>query len=158
MSTADPLHLRIWGLILIHLKDKVTAQRMQQCIQSQPANPLEPWPHINTLILTRAGENQSVYSTCHPSFGKTCLFAPSSVQRLNKHSLAYATYYCFPGFVSTNHPHFRPQMWAGCKEFLRLIAGDVVWEGGPGNKAHLPPSPPFVLWGHHRSHLSAQTS
>ena len=61
--------------------DNGTAQRMQQCIQDLVANPLEPWPHTNTLHLTTACKHQSVYSTCHPSFGKTFLFAPSSVQR-----------------------------------------------------------------------------
>lgn len=59
---------------------------MQQCIQAQLANPLEPWPHTNTRKLNRAGGNQSVYSTCHPSFGKICLFALNSVKTLNKHS------------------------------------------------------------------------
>lgn len=117
MGTTDLSLLRIWRLILIHLKDKAKAQRMQQCIQTQPANPLEPWPHINTFKLTRADGNQSVYNTCHPSLGKTCLFALSSAERLNKHSLAYATYYCFLEFVRTNHPQIRPQMWAGCREF-----------------------------------------
>lgn len=145
MSATDPSHLRSWGPILIHLKDKVTAQRMQQCIQPQPANPLEPWPHINTLKLTRAGGNQSVYSTCHPSFGKTCLFALSSVQRPNKYSLAYATYYCFPEFVSTNHPQVRPRMWAGCREFwgwlLMMWCRRVAQVTKPTS-----PLPPFMLW------------
>lgn len=116
-----------------------------------------PTTHKHTLKLTRAGGNQSVYSTCHPSFGKTCLFALSSVQRLNKHSLAYATYYCFPGFVSTNHSHIRPQMWAGCREFWGWLL--MMWCRRVAQVTKHPlPSPPFILWGHYRSHLSAQTS
>lgn len=73
MGSTDMSHLRIEGLILIHLENKVTSQRMLQCIQPQHANPLEPWPQINRFKLTRADRNQSVYSTCHPSFGKTCV-------------------------------------------------------------------------------------
>lgn len=71
-----------------------------------------------------ANRDKSVYSTRHPSFAKTVLFARSSVQRLNKHSLAYATYYRFPAFVSTNHPQMGSLMWAGCVHVLSLIAGD----------------------------------
>lgn len=119
--------LRSWRCILIHHKDKVRARRMQHCIQPLPANPLEPWPHINTLKLSRASGNHSVYSTCHPSFGKTCLFLLSSVERLNKHCLAYATYYCFPEFVTTNHPQIRPQMWAGCLVFWGWLM--MTWCG-----------------------------
>lgn len=96
-----------------------------QCVQPQHANPLEPWPHVNTFKLPRADRNKSVYSTCHPSFGKTCVFALSSVQRLNKHSLAYATYYCFPVFVSTNHAQIWPRLWEGCREVWVLLL--MMW-------------------------------
>lgn len=142
IGSTDMSHVRIERLILIHLEYKVTSQRMLQCIQPQHANPLEPWPQINRFKLTRADRNQSVYSACHPSFGKTCVFALSSEQRLNKHSLAYATYYCFSVFVSTNHLQIWPRLWAGCQKGLGSVVDNVVQEGGPGNRAQLPsPSP-----------------
>lgn len=106
------------------IKIKQQPQRMQQCIQLQAANLLEPWPHTNTLKLTRAGGNQYVYSTCHPSFGKNLLVCPEPVQRLNKHSLAYAMHYCFPEFASANHSQISPLMQAGCRNILRIITDD----------------------------------
>lgn len=131
---------------------------MQWCIQPNPANPLEPWPHVNTFKLTRVDRNQSVYSSCHPSFGKTCVFALSSVQRLNKHSLAYATYYCFPEFVSTNHAQIRPRMWAGCRKFWGWLL--MMWWRRLAQVAKQ--KTPFLLhllcWGHCRSRLWMYTS
>lgn len=111
------------------------------CIQPQHANPLESWPHINTFKVTTPDRKQSVYSTCHPSFGKTCLFALSSVQRLNKHSLAYATYYCFSVFVSTNHLQIWPRLWAGCKKKFEVYC----WWCGVGRVAQVTNSTPHLL-------------
>lgn len=106
---------------------------MQQCIQAQLANPLEPWPHTNTRKLNRAGGNQSVYSTCHPSFGKICLFALNSVKTLNKHSPAHAVYLHFPVFVSTNHIQTKTTNMGGCWEFWGLLLTTRCRNGRPGN-------------------------
>lgn len=118
-SATDPSHLRIWGLIPIHHQDRGTAPRMQQCIQAQLANPLEPWPHTNTRKLNRAGGNQSVYSTCHPSFGKICLFVLNSVKTLNKHS--------------TNHIQIKTTNMGVCWEFWGLLLTTRCRNGRPGN-------------------------
>lgn len=129
---------------------------MQRCKQPQLTNPLRLWPHINTFKLTRLDGNQSVYSTCHPSFGKTCLFALSSEQRLNKQSLAYASYYCLPEFVSPNHPQIRLQRWAGCSGVWGWLL--MMWCNRVAQVTkHTSPSAwlPPMLWGHS---LSTQTS
>lgn len=69
---------------------------------------------------------------------QTCLFARSSVQRLNKHSLAYATHYCFPEFVRTNQPQIRPWMWAGCREIWGWLL--MMWRRREARERSTPPS------------------
>lgn len=90
----DPHILNYWNIcraIKLEWKQDLAPVRpkSQTCIGCQSTEAMTNHKQVKP---TPASRKQAVYSTRHQSFGQTLLFAPSPVQRLNKHDFAYAAY------------------------------------------------------------------